>query len=98
MEQTTKDVLIDYANGNPGAMTFLIGLMKEPLILSYEVIDKITRCKIKGTNLWVLFSDLGNKDYTNVQMICSKVPDKVLIDACNRQDYSGITLIKPYLE
>lgn len=95
MEQTIKDIIINYSNGNLGAMNFLIGLMKEPLIHSYEVIDK---CKIKGTNLWVLFSDLGNKDYTNVQMICSKVPDKVLIDACNRQDYSGIALIKPYLE
>lgn len=51
---------------------------------------------IRGTNIWVLYSDLANKDMEIVFKLCSVVPIAILEDACSRQDYSGVELIKSY--
>lgn len=53
---------------------------------------------IRGDNAHVLFSDLACENIDRVYAILSLVPENVLKDACNRQDYSGIDLIKPYLK
>jgi hypothetical protein len=91
--------MLRLADGNPGAMVFLMELMADKnLIHAIPIASKITTCPtLKGTNLYVLYSDLGNKDFALICNICLKVPDNVLEDACSRQDYSGIDLIKPYL-
>lgn len=91
--------LIEWSKGNPGALMFLMGLMEMPnLVFGIPIITKLERCKsIRGTNLYVLFSDLCNKDYELCAKLCNKCPDSILEDACSRQDYSGRELVKEYL-
>jgi hypothetical protein len=95
-------VVMHYANGNPGALTFMMEIISggtdKDYISSIQIMQKIKKCSsIRGTNLYILYSDLGDKDLRTIADICIKVPDEVLEDACNRQDYSGIELIKPYM-
>jgi hypothetical protein len=52
---------------------------------------------IRGTNLYVLWSDLCDKDLNKVEILCKNCPNDILEDACSRQDYSGINLIKEYI-
>lgn len=91
--------LSTYAQGNRGAVMFITQLFNydDDIFGAIDVMSKIERCNIKGTNLYVLYSDLANKDMKMVIKICAKVPDDILIDACSRQDYSGRELIKPYI-
>jgi hypothetical protein len=90
--------LVEWSDGNPGAAVFLMGLFQEEnLPLSLSIMAKLERCHIRGTDLYILFSDLCNKDYIKVSKLCKTCPDNILKDACSRQDYSGIELVKEYL-
>lgn len=44
---------------------------------------------IKGTEIYVLFSDICRQDYLLFQVVLRIVPKETLIDAAKRQDYSG---------
>ena len=93
--------IMTLSNGNPGAMMFLMKLAtgdaKNPLC-ALTIIPKIEKCGIKGTDLYVLWSDLCGKDIEKVERLCKKCPDDILTDACSRQDYSGRELVKKFLE
>lgn len=91
--------LLSLAQGNPGALTFLMELISpENTIHSLPIAVKIDRIKsLRGTNLYVLYNDLCSKDMKLVAKLCEVCPDDVLEDACSRQDYSGRELVKPYL-
>ena len=86
------------ANGNPGAFSFLMELVTQHPEKAISIIDTIERTSIVGTDLYVLWSDLCNKDMNKVEKLCKNCPNDVLIDACSRQDYSGIKLVSKYLE
>jgi len=90
------DELIAMAAGNPGAASFLSVLRSSPILET--AFRKLQRLGIKGTDLYVLWNDLARRDIMNVAIIMATVPDNILIDACSRQDYSGRTLVDPYLE
>jgi hypothetical protein len=94
-----QKALIEWSDGNPGAAVFLIGLFSDENIeYALPIMTKVERCKtLRGTNIYVLFSDLCNKDYALTAKLCKKCPDSILEDACSRQDYSGRELIKEYL-
>lgn len=91
--------VIQWSKGNPGALTFLMELISPDNILhSLPIALKLTECEtIRGTNLYVLYSDLCNKSMETVAHLCMNCPSDILEDACNRQDYSGRELVKPYL-
>jgi hypothetical protein len=91
--------IIEWAKGNPGALVFLMEFLKpENAVLGIVIISKLDQLKsIRGTNLYVLWSDLCNKDLNKVEKLCKNCPDTILEDACSRQDYSGIELIEEYL-
>lgn len=90
--------IIKLAQGNPGALTFLMLLIDDSnLIHAIPIVDKVSKCNIVGTALYILWSDLCNKDMTIVEKLCTNCPNDVLIDACSRQDYSGRELVKEYL-
>lgn len=95
-----KIQLIDYAQGNMGALNFLMTLVKTQNVLHASIIlEKIEQAKtLRGTNLWVLYSDLCEKDFTKVFNLCEACPTDILEDACSRQDYSGRKLVAQYLE
>jgi hypothetical protein len=91
--------IIEWSKDNPGAMMFLMKVI-EPInaIHAIPIITKLTVCTtIRGTNLYVLYSDLGQKNISTIALICKNCPDNVLEDACSRQDYSGVDLIRKYL-
>ena len=91
--------IIQWSQGNPGAMMFLMSLMEhENLVKGITIIQKLEEAKsIRGTNLYVLWSDLCDKDISKVESLCQKCPTYLLEDACSRQDYSGRELIGKYL-
>jgi len=91
--------IIEWSQGNPGALTFLMEFLKPGNeILGISIISKLEQTKsIRGTNLYVLWSDLCDKDLNKVEMLCKNCPIDILEDACSRQDYSGINLIKEYI-
>lgn len=52
---------------------------------------------IKGTELYVLYSDLCGKDMDKVAKLIENCPREILIKACKQQDYSGRKMVKDYL-
>ena len=81
-----------YAQGNLGAISFMSQVSDD------LIIGKIDKCEtLRGTNLWVLYSDLCDKDMKKVRLLCENCPDDILEDACGRQDYSGKELVSEYL-
>ena len=93
---------MEWSKGNPGAMSFLIEVFlnqETPLATTIAVNNKIKNCKtLRGTNLYVWYSDICDKDLDFVKQTAQKVPDEILEDACSRQDYSGKAIIQEYLE
>lgn len=93
--------LISYAKGNPGAITFLIQVFVNPnsnLTLAIKLENKLkTITTLRGTNIYVLYSDLANKNMEKLELILDKVPNDTLEEACSKQDYSGRELIKPFI-
>jgi len=90
---------LEWAKGNPGAMSFLMELNRQ----DEETVKEITEClvrnyKIRGTNLYVLWSDLCDREMQKVRELCENCPDKILTDACSRQDYSGRELVNQYFK
>lgn len=91
--------IMQLSQGNPGAMTFLMSILEpQHLVDGLSIMPKIEECKIMGTDLYVLWSDLCDKDTSKVAELCRNTPNEVLIDACSRQDYSGRELVKEYFE
>lgn len=92
--------LIEWAEGNPGALAFLAEVFLNPktdLLTTIVVNNKIKSCPtLRGTNLYILYSDLCQKDMKKVECLCKNCPDDILEDACSRQDYSGRKLIEEY--
>ena len=94
--------LVEWSQGNGGAVRFLTQVYLNPesdLVQSMIIDNKLKRCEsIRGTNAYVLWSDLCNQDMDNVVEVCENVPDDILEEACNRQDYSGRELIAEYVK
>lgn len=93
--------LIEWSKGNPGAFNFLMTVFASPetnLSQAATIESKLKQCpSIRGTNLYVLYSDLCEMDVSKVVELCMKCPDDVLEKACNSQDCSGRELVKDYL-
>lgn len=93
--------IFEISNGNPGAMMVLMSMLNgsiEECVAGITIIPIIKEYGIKGTNLYVLWGDLCNKDLSKVAQLCKDCPKDILIDACSRQDYSGRALVQPYLK
>jgi len=95
--------IMKWAEGNPGALNFLMTVFATPDSISLgkaaQIDSKIRQCDtLRGTNLYVLYSDLCDKDLDKVAELCAKCPNEILEDACSRQNYSGRELVKEYLE
>lgn len=86
--------LLKLANGNHGAMQFLLALIQPDV--PTRTVAKIEDANIKGPDLHVLYSDLCDRDMGRVIKLVDNCPLDVLKDACSRQDYSGRDLIAQY--
>lgn len=90
-------LVMEWSQGNPGAMTFLLELISVANGETLTTIEKITEMKtLRGTNLYVLWSDICDKDMKNVHEVVKTIPADILEDACNRQDYSGKKIVLDY--
>ena len=89
--------LAKWSEGNPGALSFLVQNVQHPEFYKVESTLK-NGTSLRGTNIWVLWSDLCGKDIINVIKLCDNCPLPVLEDACSRQDYSGRALVAEYLK
>ena len=89
--------MIELADGNMGAIGFLMPLLHEHLDKALPIMHKIEQTGLKGSALYIMFSDICNKDYDAVLKLCTECPNDILIDACNRQDRSGKELVQEYL-
>jgi hypothetical protein len=99
MNQQNIQYLVSLSDGNPGAATFMVEFLKpDNFINSISILTKIERCPtIRGSNLYILWNDLAERDFNKVTKLCEKCPDNILEDACSRQDRSGKELISEYL-
>jgi len=94
--------IIEYSQGNPGALNFLLTVFSNPkgnIDQKAAILIRLRACPtLRGTNLYVLYSDLCDKDIEKVVKLCTYCPNDILEDACSRQDYSGRELVAVYLE
>lgn len=91
--------IVKWSQGNPGAAAFLMSLLQpENAVKGIAILRKLEEGKsIRGTNLYVLWSDLCDRDMSKVETLCKNCPTAVLEDACSRQDYSGRDLVSSYI-
>lgn len=86
--------IVEMAEGNPGAISLLIHLLNNNKI---DILSKILNTNITGYKIWVLYKDLANENFDQMELICKNVPDDILLKACTYEDYSGRKLIKSYI-
>ncbi|MCC4228408.1 hypothetical protein [Zunongwangia profunda] len=94
-----NELAIQWSQGNHGALAFLMELSRQ----DEETAQVIGQClminyKIRGANLYVLWSDLCDRNIEKVKQLCENCPGDILTDACSRQDYSGKELINQYFK
>lgn len=90
---------MELSMGNPGAMNCVMGMISpEHASEALTILPKVKELGIKGTNLYVLWSDISNKDYGLMAHICQSAPNELLVSASSKQDYSGRELLKEYIE
>lgn len=89
--------ILQLAKGNPGALSCLLGMRNLNPFQGLVILDVVENLNIVGSDLYVLWSDLCNKDYNLMAHLCIEVPGHILKDASSRQDYSGIELLKQYI-
>lgn len=99
-------LIIELAQGNPGAVTCLISLFdnnqdldtgasmfEREFILAY-----LSENNIKGTNLYVLWSNISDKNLSLMYHIVKTAPAKDVVNASSQQDYSGRVTLKKYID
>lgn len=88
------NLIVKASKGNPGAADALATLLDAGYP---KTVETILSYGIQGTDVYVLYSDLCQRDPFKVQNLVDRCPKDVLIDACSRQDYSGRELVARYV-
>lgn len=97
------DAIVKLSEGNPGAVGALMEILnstvdKDSAMGGLGSILLLDSYGIYGTDIYVLFSDICNKEVAKtiaVLRACQlgMFDVKILKDACSRQDYSGREMI-----
>lgn len=94
MHTLTTQALVAASKGNPGAATAMAEMIKS----GYEIsVITLIGLGIKGTDIYVLWSDICGRDCHKLKKLIDAAPDDILIDAASRQDYSGRQLVAEYM-
>lgn len=105
LTDTAQDMLFKMSDGNPGAITTMVELLQcnasidpESAFGNIGAIITLDSLNIYGTDIYVLWSDICNKDTTKMIAVLRAsqlglLPSVTLKDACSRQDYSGKEMI-----
>ncbi len=91
---TPEEVMKKLAKGNPGAMQFLMRCAEENV--PYRILARLQLAGIVGTDMYVLWSDICEKEMEKVIHLVDNCPLQLLAEACSRQDYSGKELVAQY--
>lgn len=98
MEILSNPTVMALAKSNLGAMQFLIELSWFDCEKLKMIVHKIKNSEsLRGYNLYVLYSDLCEKDMDKVHQLFKNCPINVIEEACSRQDYSGRELVAEHL-
>lgn len=93
--------IIEWAAGNPGALNFLmtVFMSKNTSMIHASIINNALEkyTSLRGTNIYILYSDLCGKDMDKVIYLINNCPQEILEEACNRQDYSGREMVAKYM-
>lgn len=91
------------SDGNPGAVMALMEMIQSKVDVDsfaggFGAVLLLDSYGIYGTDIYVLFSDICNKDVANMIAVLracqlGMFDVKILKDACSRQDYSGRDMI-----
>jgi hypothetical protein len=104
LTDSTMDVLMKMAEGNPGALTTCLQLIQSDRIDPDafmgglgKILD-LDRMGIYGTDIYVLWSDICDCNTAKLITVLRAaqlgvVSDKTIADAASRQDYSGKGMI-----
>ena len=95
---TIENALYKVSEGNPGALTALVELTKSGNVGHVLFLDTLG---IYGSDVYVLWNDVCGRDVKRMIRILNAVQDgafspQILKDACSRQDYSSLEVIRNY--
>ncbi len=105
LTDTTMDVLVKMAEGNPGAATCLMEILEKGASIDPQsafggmgAIFDLDTSGIYGTDIYVLWSDICEKNTVNMLAVLRACQlglfdRSIVIDAAHRQDRSGKGLI-----
>lgn len=94
--------ILKLVGDNPGAMVTVLSLfkvdIKTDLNDTVDILNTLVKGRITGTDIYVLDNDICSKDFGLMAHLCREVPLEELKIACSKQDYSGKTLLKKYID
>ena len=103
LEDNGMSSIMKLADGNPGAMSALFELLNtkcdpDNFMGGLGNLLSLDTHMIYGSDIYVLYSDLCNKDVVRMCAVLRSVQlgilqESILQDACSRQDYSGREMI-----
>lgn len=93
MNQQLLKKLVKLSDGNPGAASALADIMR---LTGTETIDKLEAAGITGWKIWVLYKDICSENPIAVSLLVETCPTEILVDACSREDRSGVEVIRAW--
>lgn len=105
LTDSAQEIIVKMSNGNPGAMTALVTLLKENekidpdnMMGSFGTILLLDAYGIYGTDIYVLYSDICGRSTAKMIAVLKATQSGLfsqttLTDAAHRQDYSGRDMV-----
>jgi hypothetical protein len=105
LNDTMTNIMVKMSEGNPGALSAICECLKyskqidpDDLMEGFSTILQLDSMGIYGTSIYVLYSDICEKDIVKFITLSRAVQlglfnRETVIEAASRQDYSGKNLI-----
>ncbi len=104
LTDSMPDIIYKMSECNPGAMSALMDMLTpndidpDNIMGGLGAILLLDSYGIYGTNIYILYSDICNKNLVNTLAVLRACQlglfsSTVLKDACSRQDYSGASMV-----
>lgn len=83
LSDSTSDVVIKMAEGNPGALTVMMSVLKHPKGDLFKLLD-MDDMNLRGSKIWIGFKDHCDRDMDKF-LECVKSRDKAMVDTINKE-------------
>lgn len=87
------DKLVYLGAGNPGALSALANLNDLGTASAAECVDRLESAGIRGSGIYVLWSDACGRDTELLVDVVLTAPDELLVEASGRDDRSAKDLL-----